>query len=306
MISIYTHTNNPLKIEFWKWIGKKILDKHSGPDAVLDSLLKGLGELDILYELNPIKPKYDIVHVLSGTKALQKALEMKKKGRIKTLVAGPNLVITPLDQKKILCDPNIDIILLPSDWTKKFYSDLAPEITNKLYIWPAGTDMGNINLDNEKTGCVVYKKDVDDDLYLYILDKLNTQKINYTVIQYGKYDKKDYLKLLEKSKYMIYLQKVESQGLALQEAWARNVPTLVWNPTTFTYPQGYVVRGNISAPYLTEASGLFFQNMDDFQNKLEIFLQKIENFTPYKFCLENLSDKVSAEKYVNIIETFKK
>ncbi|MCX6716964.1 MAG: hypothetical protein NTV72_03500 [Candidatus Taylorbacteria bacterium] len=103
---------------------------------------------------------------------------------------------------------------------------------------------------------------------------------------------------------MIYLQEVESQGIALQESWAKDVPTLVWNKEFFVYPNiNYKVSDeNISAPYLTEQNGMFFKNAEEFDNKLPIFIKKLKYFTPGQFCRENLSIEKSTEIYANIIK----
>ncbi len=301
MITIYTHTNNLLKKEFWKYVAKKAIGKYSGPDAVLDSLKRGLTELNIPFKINPYIRKYDKVHVLAGISVLQKMINLKQKGKIKTLIAGPNLVVTPSDKNKIICNPSIDTILIPSEWTKEFYETEAPEIKNKIQLWPAGTKIPVANSTQKTNECIVFKKDVPTELYESIIKELKSRKINHTLIEYGKYTSEEYFKVLNDSKYMIYLQKVESQGLALQEAWARDIPTLVWNPGSFTYPNGHTIYGKISAPYLNDANGLFFKDIQQFPEKLDMFLKNIDSFAPRKYCVENLSDKGSAEIYINII-----
>lgn len=301
MITIYTHTQNPLKKEFWKRIAKKAIRKYSGPDAVLDSLRRGLKELNIPFQINPIVRKYDTVHVLAGISILQEMINKKEKGKIKKLIAGPNLVITPHDYKNIICNTSIDAILIPSEWTKEFYKTEAPEIKNKIHLWPAGIKIPNLEKVQKINDCLIFKKDVPTELYNSIIEQLKSKNIKYNVIEYGKYTLNNYFRALNQSKYMIYLQKVESQGLALQEAWARDIPTLVWNPGSFTYPNGYTIYGKVSAPYLDDTNGLFFKDIQEFPEKLDMFLKNIDSFAPRKYCVENLSDKVSAEIYINII-----
>jgi hypothetical protein len=306
MISIYTHTNNPLKKEFWKYIAKKAIRKYSGPDAVLDSLKRGLTELNIPFQINPYIRKYDTVHVLAGISILENMISKKEQGKIKTLIAGPNLVVMPSDKNNIICSPYIDAILLPSEWTKEFYEKEAPSIAHKTNLWPAGTQIPTLQKAEKTNDCIVFKKDVPIEIFDSIIEELKLKKIKHTVIEYGKYKYPDYLKVLNKSKYIIYLQKVESQGLALQEAWSHNIPTLVWNPGFFTYANGHTLYGKISAPYLNDANGIFFKDIEEFPKKLDLFLKNIDDFTPRKYCIENLSDKVSAEKYIGIIKNLNK
>lgn len=304
MISILTKSPHFFSKENIKDRVKSILKIQRGPSGVLNGLISGLKKINEPFQINPsIKNISDTVNVLSGIGALKLAIKLKKKGLIKNLIAGPNLIILPTDYNKIICDDNIDIILVPSQWVKDLYSDITPETSSKIIIWSAGTDMGNINLKRERTKCIVYKKNVPVEVYKSVINELKIRNINFTLIEYGKFKKEDYFSLLEESRFMIYLQEAESQGLALQEAWARNVPTIVWNKGYITYLEKYNIKGNISAPYLNEKTGVSFKDELDFPKKLDNFIDNLENFNSHNYCKENLSDEVSAEKYVNIVKT---
>ena len=106
MISIYTRSNNLLTKEFWKWALRRALKKHTGPDAVLKSLIRGLEAHEINFELNPIVPKYAFIHVLSGTTVLSERI--RKKLNNQTLIAGPTITTSPLDHDFLLCNKKID------------------------------------------------------------------------------------------------------------------------------------------------------------------------------------------------------
>lgn len=296
MITIYTHTNNPLKKEFWKWTLKKISRKYSGPDGVLDSFKRGLIELDIPFEINPIKPQYKNIHVLSGIEILKERIQKKKHEEV--LVAGPTIALTPLDNNELLLDQNIDIVLTPSLWVKNFYVSLAPILENHIYQWPAGVKIPKQKTD--KSGNVlVYKKNINASIYINIITILKENNIQFETIEYGNYSHKEYIEKLKKTPFVIYLQSSESQGLALQEAWAYNVPTLVYKNTTWSY-RGYVWNDEkISAPYLTEETGLFF----DLNSFLKDFTAiKGKRLNPQKYCSEQLSDTKSVEILFDIIK----
>lgn len=299
MISIYTRTNNPLTKEFWKWLIKKVSGKYSGPDAVLDSLKRGLSESNIPFEINPLKPKYKIVHVISGIEALKKAIKTKKIDQ--TLLVGPNLVISPLDYGGILMNKKINKIILPSDWTAEVYSTISPEIKDKIYIWPAGTSC-NVKYDKkEKRKCLIYKKNTEKKLYQDIIKCLVKKNIPYDIIEYGKHNQKDYFDKLLQSKFLIYLQISESQGLAIQEAWAHNIPTFVWNKG-YIISEGIKFEGKISAPYLTNETGEFFKDFNEFESKLSNFIIRLDQLRPAEYCKNNLSIKTSTRTYMNIIK----
>jgi hypothetical protein len=296
MISIYTRTNNFLKIEFWKWLGKKILRKYSGPDAVLDSLKRGLTELKIPFEVNPLKTKYKIIHVLSGPEILRNVI--REKNETQTLVVGPNVVLTPLDYNGLINEAKINIVLTPSDWVRNFYISLLPSISSKIYSWPAGVKIPQKNSD--MTGkIIVFKKEISEIVFEQVISALKSVNIDYKIMEYGKFSHNEYLVELRRTPLVVYLGGSESQGLALQEAWAYNVPTLVYQNSKWKHDKYEWLDPKISAPYLTDDSGYFFTS-----DKLGEALEKIKvrPINPRQYCLDNLSDKKSAQLFLDIIE----
>ncbi len=305
-ISLVTRPLNNLSVAwfyfFAREIVKDLLQIKRGPDAVLDSLKRGLSDTGVSYNVNPSKSKLaDTVHVLSNPLALSQMIELKKTGYIKKLVCGPNVSILPTFDDAVMCNDSIDTILLPSDWTREAFTIDCSKISEKIKIWPAGVKVPEANNKESKT-FLVFKKDYPDLDYDKIIKALQSNNIDYKEIGYGNYGQKEYYDLLENSQAMVYLQKSESQGLALQEAWIRDVPTLVWNSKSYTYKnKNITVIGKIGAPYLSDESGMFFESAEDFDNKLKQFISRTDSFTPRKYCTENLSDKASVKIYLESI-----
>lgn len=304
MIYVYTRTNKYLYSEYWRNTIRRVLGGTRGPQGVLASLTRGLTEIGFQYEVNPVKfPEKSTVHILSGVQALRDALELKQQGKIGKLIVGPNVVVTPTDHDSLIMNPLIDVILVPSKWVRDLYTLCNSELSSRTKIWPAGVQIPPQNNNIEpRFDCLVFKKNIPEKLYRDIISVLNKKNIRYKIIVYGKYSQPEYFHSLYQCRYMIYLQNVESQGLAIQEAWARNVPTLVWNPGKFTYPQGYTIHGNICAPYLSNANGKYFEGIGDFALTLDNFINSLSTFTPRIDCIQRLSDRASAEAYVKIIE----
>jgi hypothetical protein len=300
MISIYTRTNNILKKEFWKWfIKKKILRRYSGPDAVVESLLLGLNELHIPFEMNPLKPKYDLVHVLSGIEILKEAIEKREQGTIKTLIAGPSLVKTPYESNNIIQNKNIDLLLFPSRWTRDFYVSLVPELNNKIKIWPAGVTIPSEI--SSKQNVLVYKKNISDEIFEKIIRILENKKVKYDVVKYGEHNKKQYQDELRKATLLIYLQTTESQGIALQEAWSFDIPTMVLRNHTWTDGTYSWSDDKISAPYLNDDNGLFF-TLENFDQEFTKIMNNDYKFTPRQYCIDHLSNLASTKIYIDIIK----
>lgn len=273
-----------------------------GPQEVLRSLLDGLKEINFDYSLNSSKKNVllsDIIYVPNSVAALRWAISMKKRGKIKKIVAGPNLVISPIEKRGILLKKEIDLIIVPSKWVADFYVSLAPEIKTKIKIWPAGTKIIP-EQNGDKKFCLVYKKSCSEELFKSITETLQVNAIAFKILHYGHYLKEDYFNLLRNARFMIYLSESESQGLALQEAWMHNVPTLVWN-REYMRSGKYEWRGKTSAPYLSEHSGLSFDNKSNFKFSFEKFLSNISNFHPRQYVLNHLTDRKSAEKFIKII-----
>jgi len=326
-------------IDWAKNLAKEVLFiPNYGPEAVLGSLIRGFKILKVDYQLNPpARDISDIVCVVSGVNALRWAIEAKKQGKIKKIIAGPNLVITPEDAGGILLDEVIDLVIVPSQWVKDFYASFDKTQNNadinrpqnsadtkqkdadskqfqrdsacyqrnsvsfkdKIRVWPAGVEICPESKE-KREGCLIYKKNVDENLFNFILKYLKSQNINYKIIEYGRYKKEKYFEILNKVKFMIYLSESESQGLALQEAWIRNVPTLVWDGGYWQCGK-YKWQGSSSAPYLTKDCGMFFKGKEDFINKFETFLKNLPNFQPREYSLENFTDETATKNYLKII-----
>ena len=274
----------------------------SGPETVLKSLIKGFNKLNIDFNLNPktVKSVGDTIIVLSNLGALKQSIELKKNKKIKHLLVGPNLVVLPSENKDLICSRYIDKYLVNSEWTKEMYIKDAPELKNKIAIWPAGVDTDYWKSRKKKKDYVlVYIKSTAKKIVKETVNLLKEKNFVVKIIKYGEYRPDEYLRFLQKSKFAVFFSGSESQGIALFEAWSSNVPTLVWN-------KGYVkislaekekrVSAS-SAPYLTEKTGLFFKNTSEFETVLEKFRKKFEKdfFQPRNYIINNYTDILSAK-----------
>jgi hypothetical protein len=298
-ISLLTRKPGILTLSFLKEKARLFLGKKSGPLAVLESLERGLAEADCTFSVND--KIFEMVHVISGVETLRYAIELKKKGIIKTLIAGPAIVVFPEDADKIILDKNIDVIVFPSKWTKDFFCSRYPELQNKIEIWPAGVkDPGEPQKKNDRV-LVFYKNNRE------LLDRITgflDGRVGYDIVEYGRFRQDDYYKLLDSHKCVVYVSESESQGIVLQEAWVRGVPTYIWN-RRYWEANGVIWKDDkISAPYLSDECGLFFKDFEDFKANFFNFYSRI--FSPRKYCLENLIDEKSAEIFINIIKKYDK
>ena len=83
------------------------------------------------------------------------------------------------------------------------------------------------------------------------------------------------------------------------EAWAADVPTLVWNPRTF-YWKGCCYDSD-SSPYLTEATGAAFDDETSFQKLLVEGYAERCHYSPRAWLLQHLTDSASAVGLLAVI-----
>lgn len=288
---------------FWqtrlKNVIKFLLNRQwRGPQAVEKSLKQGLIDLKLPFDLNISPINFSTVGVLSGVATLKQVINWKRQGKIKTIIAGPNLVIGPYDFDSIVLDPMIDIFLAPSEWSVDFYVSKVPELKSKMRVWPAGVYVPPISTGSLKSlDFIIYNKIGQESLVGQIVHYLEINHLSYKIFTYGNFKQDEYFKWLVRSKKIIYLSHSESQGLGLFEAWARGVPSLVWERGLWEYEQ-YYWRGNTASPYVCAENGMIFKDFTEFTKVLPIFLKT--NFSPKEFVENGFTYSKSAEKYLQI------
>lgn len=296
MVTVYTHSWNLVAMGFWKWVARKVVGKFSGPEAVAMSVVRGFRAEGIPFLYNPVWEYSDTAIVLASPDVLRRAIARKNNGQIKKLIAGPNVVAHPFDSDRIMLDVAIDTIIVPSEWVATYWKQEAPEIAEKIAVWPAGVDRAAAS---DRSGFVIiYDKMGDAKLNEWITETLEEQNIPYVVYTYGNFKQKDYLLALVHAPFLLYLSKSESQGLAIQEAWARNVPTFVIQSSAGAFDNHLFIADKINAPHMTEDTGVFFSD----KNELIVAIKKLHTFAPKKYCDEHLSDTASFSILKSIYE----
>jgi hypothetical protein len=302
-----------LKACFWRLVRFNFLKpvKLGGHFAVTRSLLSGLKKIGYRFNYNP---KFyvqisDTVAVLSSLEALRQAINLKRSGRIKRLIAGPNLVVMPSDANDLITAPEIDLYLVNSNWTQKCYLEDAPSLKGRCEIWPAGVDEmywipKKLNSGKQNKKILFYQKTSLNELFSDCLKYVQSKGYEVGVIEYGHYDRPEFLDALCNSELSVFFSQHESQGLALAEAWSVNVPTLVFNPQiAILYPgtekEKRVVAS--SAPYLSSATGLNFSDYTGFVRAFHCWEKDKDNFSPRSWVLEHMTDEVCTRQFIKYL-----
>ena len=277
---------------------------YGGHFAVTRSLIQGLKNQDFKFNYNP--PVYllnETCVVLSGVDTLRYAIDQKKRGKIKLLIAGPNIITVPSEVDGLITSDEVDICLVPSIWVKKKYAIIAPQLNNRLIIWQAGVDANYWypSYSTQKNYLLYIKGAAGKELGKKYIKEFNRIGVDYKVITYGEYSLAEYKILLNESKLMIVLGGTESQGLAFAEAWAMNVPTLIYFVDTWTSYDGTIYWAQ-AAPCLSNATGAYFTNVAELFDLLnDIDSGKIK-YSPREWVLNQMTDEVCAKLLLEKIE----
>jgi len=284
---------------------RAICEIYRGHPAVTRSILTGLKELNFPIIYNPILSFRitDTVWVLSGVNTLKYALSLKKRGLVKYIVAGPNIVTFSDDFDSVIGSPLVDLCLVPSIYVRNHYLKYCPTLAGRCDIWPAGVDINFWEpLGRKANKVLIYVKDVDlieeaNQLTRMLLNK----DIECLKIVYGTYTPTDYLDLLNQSACMIVYCRSESQGLALAEAWSTNVPTFVKKINSDTI-NGRMFEGS-SSPYLSNHTGDYFTTAAEAEKLVFDLISGQSEYAPRALVKDNMSDLACARMFLSLLES---
>lgn len=277
--------------------------RYTGHPGVTRSLVEGLRKVGANFNYNPacIEHVGETVVVLADRGALEQAINWKKEGKISRLLAGPNLVVLPSDAPELITAPEIDVYLVNSEWTYRAYLDDAPVLKENGHIWAAGVDTkfwrpSHHIVSNRRI--LIYQKNAPEGVMTGCRRVIEHAEFKTVTLKYGEYSAVDFLEKLRECEAAVFLSPSESQGIALAEAWAVDVPTMVWNPGWFTY-DGKRLKCS-SAPYLTRETGLFFNRLEDFKNVFIEWQKNKDDFSPRKWVINNMTDDICAMKLLKL------
>lgn len=322
MVTILTspvNTRTQLLIQYYRsprrlvrllinWFARDKSVKFGGHAAVTRSLIEGFINTKNEYNYNPpVKDIFPDCVVLSDIESLKSAIQMKREGKIRTLLAGPNIVTLPNEAHAVITKSEIDICIVPSLWVKKLYLTCCPALEGRLEVWAAGVNTNswrpaiNHAINERPSRILIYIKGSQNSEAAYpIIQKLKGANFSVMTVEYGAYDQGNYKELLNWANLMIVLGGTESQGIAMVEAWSMNVPTLVKATSFWCSPEGKHFPAS-AAPYLTELTGKFFNNEDELFSILQDWAEKKICFSPRCWTIKNLSDEICALNLMRLI-----
>ena len=281
------------------------MSPYPGHYAVVRSVVEGLKEIGADFNHDPRSfSELGRVVYAPTNEALRQAARLKREGRIDFLVAGPSNAFFPEEEGNILWLPEIDILIEPSEWMREFFSEIAAPLVPKIRICTAGVDARQWKPTSaEKNRALVYWKSGDETFCEAVEDRARATGLEVVRLQYNHYQREEYRKELDRSAIAIFLSSFETQGIALTEAWAMDVPTLVWNPRSDAAWRGRSFIAKSSAPYLSRDTGIEWVTLEDLERVLREALSDRARFNPREWVLANMTDAICSAKLLQMIET---
>lgn len=278
---------------------------YRGHYAVTRSLIEGLKKNGLPYNYNP---KYqndlaDTVVVLAGVRTLRQAIDLKRQGHIRKLFAGPNIVVFSSDYNSLLACKEIDAVITPSQQVVDLYIEDNPSLVGRCFSWPAGVDMTYWAPQPQvkRHTILIYEKQNKGAVGPVepYADYVRKRGYQVEIVKYGNFKHSDYLHVLQRAKLMLGFVVDESQGIAWAEAWAADVPTLIWRNERAIFRER-TYRGS-TAPYLCPENGLYFNDIEDFKQQFARWEDNPQQFSPREWTLANMSDEVCARKLYEMV-----
>ena len=268
-------------------------EKKNGPGKVVKNLIAGLTSLGVKVHHNTLL-KY------TGVLQSYPLLELKESALI-----GPNHFVLPSE-----CDPLVwktkRNIVTPSKWMKDKYKTQLDSKHN-IYIWPVGIDTNQFipGQRDKKIDCLLYYKLAPVDPILpwtinlkNLLRKLIDNNLIFKEIIYGEYNEKELIEVAQSSRFCVVISMSETQGIAYQEILSMNVPIYVVDCNVTHQFEPNECPGATSAPYFDDRCGIKHPDLSRFDE----FLDRLDEFSPREYILENLTLKKCANEYLSLLE----
>ena len=285
----------------------------SGPHKRMNNLLKTFKGPKFSINKRKFNNSYIVNFDANSEKLL---LELLKDPNSKTIV-GPLFDVKY--QKKLIeytnKYSNVKKLVASNPAYKNAVYELNERVNpDNVYICPSGVISKKELIKNRiKTQrndkCLIYFKKRDlNDLEL-VINFLKSKHVEYELFEYGKYNNKDLISFAKKNKFGIYISGSETQGFAVQELMACNLPLYIWDDLNLNsknlsrYYGGGDFTGT-SATWWSDDNGYIVHNFQEFKDNFDKFMEEFERYQPTILVEEHLTFESFRENLVNLFSKF--
>lgn len=294
-------------------VSKSHLSKNiSGPKKVADNLIEGLKLIGYPFVVNRRLDACARLWIHDDVRALWEIKNLPPEIKV---VAGPNLFLKP-ERVPGGLDLSRAVFLQPSQWSLGFWKDFGFR-SCPLESWPVGIDTYEFAPQpGQKNYILVYFKQRAPAELEFVKRELAAAGLAYKVLSYPSYSEKQYKKLLGQARYVVWLGRHESQGIALEEALSCGVPAVVcdvvrigdWTAgkkeqAQFTAEENAYAKAT-SAEYFDAGCGTIIKKLADFRDAITQMEQNLGGFRPREYILKNLSLEKQARDFVEIYNKY--
>ena len=289
-------------------MGRPVSDNliKSGPQKLINNVIK-ISKLTDAFVLNKhISENYYFINFDENNfLTIEKILQDKNS----KVIVGPlyNQKDLKILAKLSLQYNNLKIVVASSSAKEDLEQITGLSVSNQVSILPVGVyseseifyfQNQRKLIDNYQFDCLIYFKNRELKSLNEIISFLKNKNIRYKVLKYGDYKNKQLVKYALKSKFGLILGSTESQGIAINELMATNLPLFVIDKNINNYEN--IKLYGTTVPYWSSECGEKILDLNDFKMNFQRFLKNYESNT-YK--PNNLiNEKLSFEKFIENIQ----
>ena len=290
-------------------ISQSIVSTHSrGPRKVVQNLMRGLDQIGYPYVVNYALDATSMLWIHDDRNALAHVSSLPQEVKV---VAGPNIYTVPREIPDVL-DIKNSVWIYPSKWVEGFWHGSGYG-KSRTDIWAVGIDTERFTPSPDpKEYALVYVKQRSEADVQRICTSLTEKKIPFKIIRYGSYTETEYIEVLKKTSSIIWIGRSESQGLALLEALAMNVPACIFDIGHFGEWEGpgknlftaseLSFREATAAPYFDARCGLICKHGMDEEACLQTFFLDVSQFSPREYIEEHFTLAKQARAFIALYE----
>lgn len=277
----------------------------SGPGKVFQNLVKGLRLIDYPYVVNRRFDATERLWIHDDTTALRQV-----RPDAAHVVVGPNLYVMPAEMPLGLRLEGA-LYLQPGAWAKGLWEHAGFRAC-PIECWPVGVDTDEFkppSVRKRDLRVLVYHKQRDAAELEEILGTLRRSQLTHSVVVYGHYREEDFKRALASASFVIWHGRHESQGLALQEAMASDVPVLLCDVTRlsdarqeYSFPEGFGDWPATAAPYFDESCGVRISDLSQLPRAIREIRQDLSLYAPRDYVERNLSLAGQAAVFIRLWE----
>lgn len=204
--------------------------------------------------------------------------------------------------------------LQPSAWVMQMWAREGFSC-DRLKQWPAGIDTEEWPLrssSNPKMPILIYHKQRPRSKLAALTSYLEHEHLPYRILEYSNghsasYTESEYRRQLESCSFLIWLGRVETQGIAQQEALSSGVPILVVDAPNYRdayppppYPEQVLDYPATSAPYFDDRCGTIVRSLENVPFGIGYMYDEFNRFKPGDFVRERLNLVSQAKALVSL------